>query len=54
VGEHLLIATEFGPAVLDGGRVRRFFVDETSDGRLYVEEATAGDGSPQRDKPLER
>jgi hypothetical protein len=40
VGEHIVIATQFGPAVFDHGRVRRFFVDKTSDGRLYVAEAT--------------
>ena len=34
VGEHVVIATEFGPAVLDSRRVRRFLVDETSDVRL--------------------
>ena len=42
VGEHLLMATQFGPAVLDSGRVQRYFVDETSDGRPYVTEAVAG------------
>jgi len=47
VGEHLLMATQFGPAVLDDGRVRRFFVDKTSDGRLYVAEATADASSAQ-------
>ncbi len=40
-GEHLVIATAFGPAVLDNGRLGRFFVDKTSDGRLYVAEAAA-------------
>jgi hypothetical protein len=45
VGGHLLMATEFGPALIDDGRVRRFFVDRTSDGRFYVPEA-ATDASP--------
>lgn len=47
VGGHLLIATQFGPAVIDDGRVRRFFVDITSDGRLYVAEATTDVSSAQ-------
>ena len=47
VGDHLLIATEFGPAVIDDGRVRRFFVDRTSDGRLYVAEAATDASSAQ-------
>jgi hypothetical protein len=42
VGEHLVLATAFGPAVLDQGQVRRYFVDETSDGRPYIAEAVAG------------
>jgi hypothetical protein len=35
----LLMATDFGAAVLDGTSLRRFFVDQTSDGRLLVVEA---------------
>jgi hypothetical protein len=49
VGEHLVLATQSGPAVLDSEGVRRFFVDETSNGRLYVAEATAVSGPAQQD-----
>jgi hypothetical protein len=42
VGEHLVMATQFGPAVLDNGQVQRYFVDEMSDGRPYIAEAVAG------------
>ena len=35
----LLMATDFGAAVLDGTSLGRFFVDQTSDGRLRVAEA---------------
>lgn len=38
-GDRLVIATGFGAALLDGGKLRRFFVDETTDGRLRVAEA---------------
>ncbi len=39
VGGHLVMATEFGAALFDGNSLRRFFVDETADGRLRVAEA---------------
>ena len=48
VGEHLVLATAFGPAVLDQRQVKRYFVDETSDGRRYVAEAVA-DGKSAAD-----
>ena len=43
VGNRLVMATTFGAALLDGDKLRRFFVDETSDGRLRVAEGIAGD-----------
>jgi hypothetical protein len=40
VGERLLFATDFGIAVAENGRVRRYFVDRATDGSLHVAEAT--------------
>ena len=42
VGGQLLLATEFGIAVVAEGKARRFFVDQTSDGRLRVVETFQG------------
>jgi len=42
VGNSLLLATDFGAAVLRDGKVRRFFVDGTSRGHLQVSEALLG------------
>ena len=39
VGNSLVLATDFGAAVLRDGKVRRFFVDRTSRGNLQVSEA---------------
>ena len=44
VGDLLVIATEFGAALWEGGKLRRFFVDQTTDGRLRVAEALPGAG----------
>jgi hypothetical protein len=41
-GSALLVATRAGVAVVENHRVRRFFVDKTSDGRLRVAEAVIG------------
>jgi hypothetical protein len=41
-GSALLVATNSGVAVVENQRVRRFFVDRTSDGRLRVAEAVIG------------
>ena len=38
VGDRLLIATEFGAAVVEEGKVRRFFVDQMTGGGLRVVE----------------
>jgi hypothetical protein len=38
-GDRLLAATDFGIGLIEDGRVRRFFVDQTTDGRLQVSEA---------------
>jgi hypothetical protein len=38
-GDRLVVATAFGAALFDGGKLRRFFVDETTAGRLRVAEA---------------
>jgi hypothetical protein len=38
----LLLATDFGAAVLTKQTLRRFFVDQTADGRLKVSEAVLG------------
>jgi hypothetical protein len=40
-GEKIVMATEFGAVVWDGQKVRRYFVDQTSDGRLRVVEGIA-------------
>ena len=42
VGRRLLLATEFGAALVEDGVVRRFFVDKTTEGRLRIAEATLG------------
>ncbi len=42
VGDRLLIATEFGAAVFGEHRLRRYFLDQTTDGRLRVVEAILG------------
>jgi len=42
VGDRLLIATEFGAAVFGEHKLRRFFLDQTTDGRLRVAEAMLG------------
>jgi hypothetical protein len=39
----LIMATSFGAALFDGQGVRRFFVDQTRDGRLRVVEASPGE-----------
>jgi hypothetical protein len=39
VGGHVLLATHFGAAVIDGSKLLRYFVDRTTDGRLRVAEA---------------
>lgn len=38
-GDALVLDTDFGAAIFDGSNIRRFFVDETTDGRLRVAEA---------------
>lgn len=48
LGGGLMMATEWGVAMLDGGRLRRFFVDETSDGRLRVLEAGPSETAAKR------
>ncbi|MFL6449788.1 MAG: hypothetical protein ACJ746_19210 [Bryobacteraceae bacterium] len=42
VGDSLILATDFGAAVLRDGKARRFFVDRTSRGHLQVSEAIIG------------
>jgi hypothetical protein len=42
VSDRLVMATQFGAAVFDGEKLRRFFIDETTDGRLRVAEAIPG------------
>ena len=42
VGDRLLIATDFGAAVVLERKVRRFFLDQTTDGRLRMAEAMLG------------
>jgi hypothetical protein len=39
VGDRLILATEFGIALYDGSTIRRYFIDETTAGRLRVVEA---------------
>ncbi|MFN0106953.1 MAG: hypothetical protein ACKV2U_33275 [Bryobacteraceae bacterium] len=43
VGDHIVMATSFGAAVFDGNKLRRFLVDETTDGRLRAVEGIPGD-----------
>ncbi|MBL8232332.1 MAG: hypothetical protein JNL98_27800 [Bryobacterales bacterium] len=40
-GSALVMGTEAGIAILENGRLRRFLVDQTTDGRLRVAEALA-------------
>ncbi len=40
-GEKIVMAMEFGAAVWDGQQLRRYFVDQTTDGRLRVVEGLA-------------
>ncbi len=40
-GEKIVMATEFGAVIWDGQKVRRYFVDQTTDGRLRVVEGIA-------------
>jgi hypothetical protein len=47
LGGGLVMATEWGVAMLEGGRLRRFFVDKTLDGRLRVLEAGPSGAAPQ-------
>jgi len=42
IGDRLLIATDFGAAVFLERKLRRFFLDQTTDGRLRVAEAMVG------------
>jgi hypothetical protein len=42
VGDHLLLATIFGAAVVKDHTLRRFFVDKTAAGRLQVSESVLG------------
>jgi nitroreductase len=42
IGDRLLLATEFGAAVVEENKIRRFFVDQMSEGRLQVVEANIG------------
>jgi hypothetical protein len=42
VGGHLLLATAFGADVVENHTLRRFFVDQTTDGRLQVTESVLG------------
>jgi hypothetical protein len=47
VGGTLVLATDMGVAVVSDGRLRRFFVDQTtSSGRLGVSEALSQDVPP--------
>jgi hypothetical protein len=39
-GGKILAATDFGIAVVEGDRVKRYFIDRTTDGRLQVAAAT--------------
>jgi hypothetical protein len=39
VGERLMMGTDFGIATLDGDRLSRYFVDQTTDGRWRIAEA---------------
>ena len=42
LGDRLLLATDFGAAVIENHTLRRFFVDETINGRLQVTESVLG------------
>ncbi len=42
IGDRLVMATETGLAVLEGGRIRCYFVDQSSAGQLSVVEASIG------------
>lgn len=42
IKDRLLLATDFGAAVVENHRPRRFFVDESTDGRLQVVESVFG------------
>lgn len=42
VGDHLLLATDFGAAVVKDHSVRRFFLDQTTGGQWQVSEAVFG------------
>jgi hypothetical protein len=44
-GQALVMATEAGIAAWEDGRMRRFLIDETTDGRLRVAEAIGGSGT---------
>ena len=44
VGDRLVIATDFGITIVEGGRTERYFVDRTADGRLRVAAATRQTG----------
>ena len=43
LGNRLLIATDFGAALFEQRKLRRFFLDQTTDGRLRVAEAKLGE-----------
>lgn len=43
VQDRLLLATQGGAAILEAGRLRRFFVDPLSDGRVRMAEAVLGE-----------
>jgi hypothetical protein len=42
VGSSLLLATDFGPAIVKDDKVHRFFIHPTTRGQLQVSEASAG------------
>ena len=44
IGDRIVMATESGVATLDGRSIRRFTIDETTDGRLRVVELNSGGG----------
>jgi hypothetical protein len=45
-GTRVLAATNFGITIVEGDRQRRFFVDQTTDGRLRMAEATGTEPQP--------
>lgn len=45
VGEALVVATDFGIAIVEGDKMRRFLVDETTDGQLRVVEGISFDAA---------